>query len=252
MTALQNVYTARSFRFWTSCDFLSTFARCKVELLLPLYGPLTLGDLMGIRVCVTMHWKDRYRTPSRYHCLPKGAGNRFCMPLPSAGAAQLFSFRIENGAEKNVTNSFFQFIANRGTLLLKEVGKWRKKKEEKKGNQKLSLRFLWAREKWRTSNHDSSVSRANSFALQDESSKCRSSWPALQNKWGTAYCTLALLHLIPACFPLHRRTPHALSVTISSWFFPEYTPANMLSPSSFVQHCFGTLSLHNCKIHLLS
>ena len=30
------------------------------------------------------------------------------------------------------------------------------------------------------------------------------------------YCTLALLHLIPACFRLHRRTPHALSVNLSS------------------------------------
>ena len=67
----------------------------------------------------------------------------------------------------------------------------------------------------------------------------------------TAYCTLALLHLIPACFRLNRRTPHALSVNLSSWFFPEYTPANMLSPSSFVQHSFGTLFLHNCKTSLV-
>ena len=32
--------------------------------------PAKLRDLTGIRVCVTMHWIDRYRTPSRSHCIP--------------------------------------------------------------------------------------------------------------------------------------------------------------------------------------
>ena len=71
----------------------------------------------------------------------------------------------------------------------------------------------------------------------------------------TAYCTLALLHLIlnPACFHLHRRTPPALSVNLSSWFFPEYTPANiMLSPSSFIQHSSGTLFLHKTSLVLIN
>ena len=80
----------RSFRLRTFCDFLSTIARCKVEPLRPLCGQINLRDLTG--VCVTMHWIDRYRTPSPAHCLPKGAGKRFCVPVPSARTAQLFSF----------------------------------------------------------------------------------------------------------------------------------------------------------------
>ena len=70
--------------------FLSTIARCKVEPSRPLCSQLNLRDLTGIRVCVTMHWI--YPTPSRSHCLPKGVGSRFCMPLPSARTAQLSSF----------------------------------------------------------------------------------------------------------------------------------------------------------------
>ena len=60
------------------------------------------------------------------------------------------------------------------------------KKERKKGEQKVALSFL-REKKWRllaevsqTSGHDSSVSRANSFAAQDKSSKCRFPRSALQ------------------------------------------------------------------------
>ena len=42
-----------------------------MEPLRPLCGQQNLRDLTGIRVCVTMHWIDRFRTPSRSHCLPK-------------------------------------------------------------------------------------------------------------------------------------------------------------------------------------
>ena len=63
------------------------------------------------------------------------------------------------------------------------------RRQRKKGEQTLSLHLFSAREKWRwiaqvsrtsAADHDSSVSRANSFALQDESSKCRFPRCALQ------------------------------------------------------------------------
>ena len=61
------------------------------------------------------------------------------------------------------------------------------KKERKKRRTKLALRFFLREKKWRlltevslTSGHDSSVCRANSFAAQDESSKCRFPRSALQ------------------------------------------------------------------------
>ena len=78
-----------------------------MEPLRPLCGQLNLRDLTGIGVCVTMHWIDRYRTPSRSHCIPKGAGNRFSIPLPSARTARLFSFRGENGADLSVPRGVY-------------------------------------------------------------------------------------------------------------------------------------------------
>ena len=61
------------------------------------------------------------------------------------------------------------------------------RRESKKENRKFLCTFFWREKKWRliaqvsrTSDHDSSVCRANSFALQDESSKCRFPRSALQ------------------------------------------------------------------------
>ena len=63
------------------------------------------------------------------------------------------------------------------------------KKERKKGEQKLALSFFWARKnghcsrkfrRHQDSGYDNSVCRPNGFAAQDQSSKCRFPWSALQ------------------------------------------------------------------------